>query len=119
MPPLKSIRRTVNMTPEMRDRLAQLVSRHPRDTTEAELIRTAIRQYLDEQDDLIGSRRHFQKSLQTRLDQLESALTFHLHLLVFLLADPDDPQRVRRAIAAARKHGAVLLAQIQAVRDRP
>ena len=63
MPPTKSIRRSVNMTPEMRDRLAQLVSKHPRDVSEA------ICAYLDEQTDLIGSRRHFQKSLQDRIDR--------------------------------------------------
>ena len=87
MPPTKSIRRSVSMTPEMRDRLAQLVSKHPRDVTEADLIREAIRAYLDEQTDLIGSRRHFQKSFQDRIERLETALAFQLNVLLFLLAD--------------------------------
>ena len=65
MPPTKSIR----MTPEMRDRLAQLVSKHPRDVSEADLIREAIRAHLDEQTDLIGISRHFQKSFQDRIDR--------------------------------------------------
>ena len=118
MPPTKSIRRSVSMTPEMRDRLAQLVSKHPRDVTEADLIREAIRAYLDEQTDLIGSRRHFQKSFQDRIERLETALAFQLNVLLFLLADADeDSARVRRAIVQARKHGATLLAQMQAVRE--
>ncbi len=65
----KSIRRSVSTTPEMRDRLAQLVSKHPRDISEADLIREAIRADLDEQTDLIGISRHFQKSLQDRIDR--------------------------------------------------
>ena len=69
MSPTKSIRRSVSMTPEMRARLAQLASKHLRDATEADLIREAIRAYLDEQTDLIGSRRHFQNSFQDRIDR--------------------------------------------------
>jgi len=39
----KSVQRSITMTQEMRDRLALLVSKQPRDTTEADLIREAIR----------------------------------------------------------------------------
>lgn len=119
MPPNKTIRRSITMTPEMHDRLEQVVSKHPRDMTEADAIREAIRHYLDEQDDLMGSRRHFQKSMQERLDRLESALTFQMNVLLFLLAGDNDPARVRRAILDARRHGATLLAQINAVRAVP
>ena len=86
----KTVRRSLTMTPEMRDRLMLLVSKHPRDTTEADLIREAIRLYLDNQEDIIGSRKHFQKSLQERLDKLESSLTFQLNILIYLLADSDS-----------------------------
>lgn len=103
------------MTQEMRDRLTLLISKYPRDTTEADLIREAIRQYLDEQEDLIGSRRHFQKSLRERVDSLEAALSFHLNVLVYLLAH--DQEAVREAIIAARQDGQTLLAQMKAVRD--
>jgi hypothetical protein len=82
------------MTQEMRDRLALLVSKQPRDTTEADLIREAIRLYLDNQEDIIGSRKHFQKSLQERLDRLESAFAFHLNVLIYLLApEPNYAER--------------------------
>lgn len=112
----KTIRRSISMTPEMRDRLAQLVSKQPRDVTEADLIREAIRRYLDEQADLIGSRKHFQKSLQERLDRLESALMFHLNVLLYLLAE-GDASRIRKAVIAAKRDGETLLAQIKAVRE--
>ncbi len=111
----KSVRRSLSMTPNMRDRLAQLVSKQSRDVTEADLIREAIRQYLDEQEDLIGSRKHFQKSLRERVDSLEAALSFHLNVLIYLIAQ--DEHRVREAIIAARQDGDTLLAQIKAVRE--
>jgi Arc/MetJ-type ribon-helix-helix transcriptional regulator len=116
----KTVRRSITMTQEMRDRLALLISKQPRDTTEADLIREAVRLYLDSQEDIIGSRRHFQKSLQERLDKLEGALAFHLNILVYLLAslkpiDSDD--LLAKAIIAAKRDGPTLLAQIKAVRE--
>jgi predicted DNA-binding protein len=116
----KTVRRSITMTQEMRDRLALLVSKHPRDTTEADLIRESVRLYLDNQEDIIGSRKHFQKSLQERLDKLESALAFHLNVLIYLLAalEPEgSPERIADAIIAARRDGETLLAQIKAVRE--
>jgi len=116
----KSVQRSITMTQEMRDRLALLVSKQPRDITESDLIREAIRLYLDNQEDIIGSRKHFQKSLQDRLERLESALAFHLNVLIYLLAalEPEDSsERIRDAIIAARRDGETLLAQIHAVRE--
>jgi len=116
----KSVQRSITMTQEMRDRLALLVSKQPRDTTEADLIREAIRLYLDNQEDIIGSRKHFQKSLQDRLDKLESAFAFHLNVLIYLLAmlEPEGSrERIADAIIAARRDGETLVAQMQAVRE--
>ena len=111
----KSVRRSLSMTPEMRDRLAQITSKQPRNITEADLIRQAIRQYLDEQEDLIGSRKHFQKSLREHIDQLEATLAFHLNVLIHLLAS--DELHLRHAIIAAKEDGETLLAQMKAVRE--
>lgn len=113
--PKKSVRRSLSMTHDMRDRLAQLVSKQPRNITEADLIRQAIREYLDEQEDLIGSRKHFQKSLRERVDQLEATLSFHLNVLIYLLAS--DETQLREAIIATKENGETLLAQIKAVRE--
>lgn len=110
----KNVQRSITMTQEMRDRLTLLVSKYPRDTTEADLIREAIRMYLDEREDLIGSRKHFQKSLRERVDQLESALAFQLNVLIYLLAI--DEAHLRDAIIAAKQGGETLLAQMKAVR---
>ena len=116
----KTVRRTISMTPEMHDLLMQIVVKRERDVKEVDLIREAILEYLDEQADVVGSRRHFQKSLRARLDQLESAFTFHLHILIYLLsavlADESD-RAIEDAIVAAKRDGETLLAQINAVRE--
>lgn len=108
------------MTPDMRDLLAQIVSRQPRDVTEAEIIREAIRRYIDEQEDIIGSRKHFQKSLQDRVERLEAALAFHLNVILYLVAslDPDNGgERIAEAILAAQRDGKMLVEQMRAVRE--
>jgi predicted DNA-binding protein len=116
----KTVRRSITMTQEMRDRLALLVSKQPRDTKEADLIREAVRLYLDHQEDLVGSRKHFQKSLQDRLDRLESMLAFHLNILIYLLASfqsDNSSELITKAIIASKRDGDTLLAQIKAVRE--
>lgn len=111
----KAVRRSIKMTQEMRDRLAQIASKQPRNITEADLIREAIRHYLDEREDLIGSRRHFQKSLREHIEALELTLSFHLNVLLCLVAR--DEAHLRDAIIAARQDGETLLAQMKAVRE--
>ncbi len=111
----KSIRRSLSMTPEMAQRLSQIASTKPRNITEADLIREAVRRYLDEQEDLMGSRKHFQRSFRQRIDRLEEAVTFQLNVLIYLLAV--DEQTLRDAIIAAKQEGETLLAQMKAVRE--
>ena len=116
----KTVRRSINITPEMRDMLAQIAAKQARDVTESDLIRDAIRQYLDQQADLVGSRRHFQRSLQERLDALEGTLTLHLHVMIALLLmllEGDVSQVIDEAIVIARRDGKRLQSRINAVRD--
>jgi len=116
----KTVRRSINMTPEMRDLLAQIVAKRGREFTENDLIRDAIRQYLDEQADIVGSRRHFQKSLQTRIDRLESTLTFQMNVLTFLLTTvlgDESGAAIEDAIITAKRDGEALLKQIATVYD--
>ena len=116
----RTIRRSLVMTPEMHDRLQQLLSKRGREVTESDLIREAIRRFLDEQETLIGSRRHFQKTLQDRIDLLELTLSFHLNVLLLLVASTAGGKAaLQSAIIAARREGARLLAQMKAVRDLP
>jgi Arc/MetJ-type ribon-helix-helix transcriptional regulator len=116
----KTVRRSISMTPEMRDLLAQIVAKRGREVKENDVIRDAIRQYLDEQADMVGSRRHFQKSLQARLDQMESTLVFQMQVLTYLLAavlGDEGGAAIDDAIVTARRDGEALLKQIAAVRD--
>jgi len=108
------------MTPEMHDLLAQIAAKHGREVKEVDLIRDAIRRYLDEQSDVVGSRRHFQKSLQMRLDKLETTLTFQMHVLIYLLSTvlgDESDAAIDEAIVAAKRDGKRLLKRITAVRD--
>ena len=111
----KSVRRSLSMTPAMAQRLTQIATTKPRNITESDLIREAIRRFLDEQEDLIGSRKHFQRSFRQRIDDLEEAVTFQLNVLTFLLAI--DEQTLRDAIISAKQDGKTLLAQMKAVRE--
>ena len=119
----KTARRSVAMTPEMRDLLRQITAKQAAGVTEADVIREALRRFLDEQDDLIGSRRHFQKSLQSRIDRLEHALRFQLDVILYLvvLLSPalQGDAYIEEAVVAARTKGRALRKQIDAVRDLP
>lgn len=64
MPATKTVRRSVAMTPQMRARLQQLLEKETRDVTEADVIRQAIREFLDRQEDITGSRAHFRKTFR-------------------------------------------------------
>jgi hypothetical protein len=50
----------------MEDRLDQIAIQ--RNEPKAEIVRAALRAYLDEQEDLLGSRKHFSKMFQRRMD---------------------------------------------------
>ncbi len=114
----KTVRRSISMTPEMRDLLAQLVAKRGREVKEVDLIREAIRRYLDGEADVVGSRRHFQRTLQSRLDRLENTLAFQMNIVIYLLtAILADDSAIEDAIIAAKRDGETLLAQIEAVRD--
>lgn len=119
----KTARRSVAMTPEMRDLLRQITAKQAAGVTEADVIREALRRFLDEQDDLVGSRRHFQKSLQSRIDRLEHALRFQLDVILYLvvLLSPalQGDAYIEEAVVAARTKGRALRKQIDAVRDLP
>ena len=119
----KTARRSVSMTPEMRDLLQQIAAKRGREITEADLIREAIRRFLDEQEDIVSSRRHFQKSLQERIDRLENVILFQLDVVIFLVtllsSALDSDAYIEEAVITARTKGEALQKQIAAVRDLP
>ncbi len=129
MPASKTIRRSVAMTPQMRARLQQLLDNELRDVTEADLIRQAIREYLDRQEDVVSSRAQFRKAFRVRIDDLDVALTFRLDMLLALVAHglavmlpvfTEQPvtadELIQAAIVAADQYAAALQDQIDAVR---
>ncbi len=130
MPATKTARRTITMTPQLQARLRQVAETGPRDITEADLIRQAIREFLDRQEDIVGSRAHFRKTFQERIDTLDDALTFRLDVLLALLAHglavmlpvfTEQPitagELIQAAIVAAQHNAAAIQAQIDAVRE--
>jgi Arc/MetJ-type ribon-helix-helix transcriptional regulator len=71
-------RLSVQITTAMDDRLEQVA--RGRDEPKAEVVRAALRAYLDEQEDIIGSRKHFTKAFGRRIDQVERLLMVLLSL---------------------------------------
>jgi Arc/MetJ-type ribon-helix-helix transcriptional regulator len=66
-------RLTVQVTEAMEDRLEQVA--RGRDEAKAEVVRAALRAFLDEQEDVIGSRKHFTKAFGRRIDYLERLMS--------------------------------------------
>jgi Arc/MetJ-type ribon-helix-helix transcriptional regulator len=130
MPATKTVRRSVAMTPQLRARLQQLLDKQGKDVTEADLIRQAIREFVDRQEDISGSRAHFRKTFQERIDALETALTFRLDILLALMAHGlavmlpvfteqaiTPEELIQAAIIAAARDAQALENQIKTVRD--
>jgi len=131
MPATKTVRRSVAMTTDMRARLEQLLTRETRDVTEADLIRQAIREFLDRQEDLTGSKAHFRKAFQARIDELQNDLEFHLQVIIALLAhglavmlpvfteQPVTPlELIQVAIVSAQQNADSIRSQIDTVRQQ-
>jgi len=127
----KTVRRSVAMTPHLRARLQQLIDQQDREITEAEIIRQAIREYLDRQEDITGSKAHFRKTFQVRIDELQDDLEFHLQVIIALLAhglavmlpvfteQPVTPlELIQAAIVSAQQNADSLRSQIDMVRQQ-
>lgn len=72
----KSVKITLRVTEDMMELMRQAL----RKTTHKninEFLRECIRAYLDETGDIIGSRRHFNKRMNDRMDKLESMIVWH------------------------------------------
>jgi len=71
-------RLTAQITDAMDDRLEQVA--RGRDEAKAEVVRAALRAFLDEQEDVIGSRKHFTKAFGRRIDHVETLLMMLISL---------------------------------------
>jgi len=71
-------RLSVQVTDAMDNRLEQVA--RGRDEAKSEVVRAALRAFLDEQEDVIGSRKHFTKTFGRRIDQIERLLSVAIYL---------------------------------------
>jgi Arc/MetJ-type ribon-helix-helix transcriptional regulator len=126
----KTARRSVAMTPQMRAHLQQLLDKQGKEVTEADLIRQAIREFLDRQEDIAGSQTHFRKTFRTRIDALDESLTFRLDVLLALVAQglavmlpafTEQPitaaELIQAALISAANEARMLQQQMDAVRE--
>lgn len=81
---LKSHRITIRMTGPMYANLQRLAGTQPR---MGELIREAVRQYLDDQGELAGSRRYFTGRFRDEVHALRNDVSWHLTIITILLAE--------------------------------
>lgn len=76
-------RLSVHITPAMSNRLDQIALL--RDEAKAEVVRSALRAYLDNQEDLLSSRKHFTKMFQRRINHVERLINITLWLNVQMM----------------------------------
>jgi len=76
-------RLSVHITEGMSQRLDQIAIQ--RDEAKAEIVRAALRAYLDQQEDLIGSRKHFTKMFQRRMTYVERLQSITLWLNIQMM----------------------------------
>ena len=128
--PNYSVTYTLRVTDAMNKRIDQILENKGRETSRNDLLREAIRVYLDEQEDLIGSRRNFSKSLQNHMDLHERRIIFYLNIIIYMLASSlavilqvvnkdskvQSVNLISAAIAESVKDGPTLNNQIQQVR---
>jgi Arc/MetJ-type ribon-helix-helix transcriptional regulator len=102
----KSVQRTIYLTPEMQERLEQLLCKRGREVSQNDLIREALRYYLDNQEDILGSSRPFQKSLQEHVDKLEMRLaSTTVQTTLIPCFTPMSRSGSWQTATSARKHG--------------
>ncbi|MCQ3931366.1 MAG: hypothetical protein DPW16_12990 [Chloroflexi bacterium] len=77
-------RLNIQVTHAMHERLAQLAT--IRGVSKAELTREALRVFMDQQEDLVGSRKFFAKSFQRRLDHVDWQFSVLFRLVSNLMA---------------------------------
>ena len=76
-------RLSVHITPAMSNRLNQIALM--RDEAKAEVVRSALRAYLDNQEDMLSSRKHFTKMFQRRMTYVERLINITLWLNVQMM----------------------------------
>jgi len=100
----KSERIYIRLSPGLYERLVQMMH-HRGLPSLSDMGREAITFYLDHQADQIGSRRHFSRSMERRMDGVEDFAHMHFALQTYLLAHFTAQQlTLLEGIAAAISH---------------
>ena len=72
----KTVRISLRVTPELWKLMEQIIQKQGHRSVN-EFVQACIRAYIDETGDIIGSRRHFSRSMAARMDRLEALLLWH------------------------------------------
>jgi len=81
------VRISINMSTSTKAKLDQILGSRPRSTGMNDLLLEAVDLYLEHQEDIVGSRQHFNRTLQTRLNKLEAELSRLSMLIMFMMAN--------------------------------
>ena len=116
----KSVRISLRVTPELWTLMEQIIQKEGRRSIN-EFVQACIRAYIDETGDVIGSRRHFSRRMNARMDRLEALLLWNslqtqmltargLFTVMDELAPPDAPhepptpdQQLSHALESGRR----------------
>jgi len=78
-------RLNVYVSAELQRKLEQIRDQRGPQTTVPDIVRDAIHQYIENEEEIIGSRRHFQRNLREALDEAKFELLWtNLILLAFI-----------------------------------
>lgn len=101
----KSERLYIRLTPSLYESLSQMMTKGAFPSM-SDAGREAIRYYVDNQTDEIGSRRHFSRTMQQRLNELEDFVHAHSAVQTYLLAQAIAQQMtLLEQIAGAMSEG--------------
>ena len=79
-------RLNVYVTAEMQRKLVQIRDQRGPQASLPEVVREAIRLYIDDQEQVIGSRRHFQKTLREEVQFAQNTLAWNQIVLMVLIS---------------------------------
>lgn len=79
-------RLNVYVTAEMQRKLTQIRDQRGPQVTVPDVVREAIRLYVDDQEQIIGSRRHFQKTLREEIELAQRVITWNQIVLMVMVS---------------------------------
>ncbi|MHB8629275.1 MAG: hypothetical protein ACYDBJ_24745 [Aggregatilineales bacterium] len=84
-------RLNVYVSAELQRKLEQIRDQRGPQATVPDVVRDAIRQYIDNEEEIIGSRRHFQRSLRDTVEAAKLELTWNSLILFAFIWQGTSP----------------------------